>query len=163
MSNRKCIPSRWLSSENENANVISVDCILNPNNYSFPFDLMANFSWNALMSSLACNDRASFMLLFLVSRKPFVLTFLWPDSHDLRASKLKKFYHVFLVCVIIEKREVCNSFPRCLFWRILENSFRTCSQVSHRPNPRNYLVAKTSEKTMYPRQQPRLDMITTRW
>ena len=51
------------------------------------------------------------MLLFLVSRKPFVLTYLRPGSHDLRASKLKKFSHVFLVRVIIGKREVCNSFP----------------------------------------------------
>ena len=51
------------------------------------------------------------MLSFLVSRKPFVPTFLRLDFHDLRTSKLKKSFHVFLVRVIIEKREVYDSFP----------------------------------------------------
>ena len=51
------------------------------------------------------------MLSFLVSRKPFVLPSLRPESHDLRASKLKKFSRVSLVRVIIEKREVYDSFP----------------------------------------------------
>ena len=51
------------------------------------------------------------MLSFLVSRNPFDPTFLRLDLLDLRTSKLKKSFHVFLVRVIIEKREVYDSFP----------------------------------------------------
>lgn len=135
---------------------MSVDCILNPINYSFSSDLLANFLWNALMSSLACNDRASFMLSFLVLRKLFVLTFS-PTRHDPRTSKLKIFSHVSLVREIIGKRVVYDSFPdtiskeflRILSERTAQSHIDLIQRISSYPNFGEHDVCKSAIRAWY--------------
>ena len=129
--------------------------------YSFPIQPSGKLLWDVLMSPLACNDWASFLLSFLVLRKPFVPIFLRLDFHDLRTSKLKKSFHVFLVRVIIEKWEVYDSFLDTVSKEFLRILSKRIVQSRIDLIPGNFLVTK-SQWAMCASQQSGLDTITTR-